>query len=45
MLPKARSSGAATLEAIVSGLAPGNEALTLIDGKSTCGSGETGSSP
>ena len=45
MLPSARSSGVATLAAIVSGLAPGNEAFTWIVGKSTCGSGATGSSP
>ena len=45
MLPRARSSGAATLAAIVSGLAPGSEALTRMVGKSTCGKGETGSSP
>ncbi len=45
MLPNARSSGAATLAAIVSGLAPGSDALTRIVGKSTCGSGETGSKP
>src|SRR6185437_7172189 len=42
--PNCRSSGVATEEAIVSGLAPGSEALTEIVGKSTCGSGETGSS-
>ena len=41
--PKWRSSGAATLDATVSGLAPGNVAWTEIVGKSTCGSGETGS--
>ena len=45
MLPSARSNGAATLAAIVSGLAPGSDALTRIVGKSTCGSGETGSRP
>jgi hypothetical protein len=28
---------------MISGLAPGNPALTEIVGKSTCGSGETGS--
>jgi hypothetical protein len=43
MLPRARSSGVATLAAIVSGLAPGSEALTWIVGKSTSGSGATGS--
>jgi hypothetical protein len=39
----ARSSGVATLLAIVSGLAPGSEACTAIAGKSTSGSGATGS--
>ena len=39
-----RSSGCATDEAIVSGEAPGSEALTAIVGKSICGSGATGSS-
>ena len=38
-----RSSGVATVAAIVSGLAPGKRALTEIVGKSTCGSGATGS--
>src|SRR3954447_16245914 len=38
-----RSSGVATEEAIVSGLAPGSPAETEIVGKSTCGSGDTGS--
>ncbi|MNP67341.1 hypothetical protein D3C76_1631640 [compost metagenome] len=33
----------ATEEAMVSGSAPGNEALTRMTGKSTCGSGDTGS--
>ena len=42
MRPNCRSSGVATDEAIVSGLAPGRPALTLIVGNSTCGSGETG---
>src|SRR6185312_5836854 len=36
------SSGAATVAAIVSGLAPGSEAATEIVGKSTCGKGDTG---
>src|SRR5215212_8543272 len=45
MLPSARSSGAETLAAIVSGLAPGSDALTRIVGKSTCGRGATGSRP
>ena len=43
MRPKRRSSGVATEDAIVSGLAPGSAALTLIVGKSTRGSGATGS--
>src|SRR6516164_9408529 len=38
------SSGVATEEAIVSGLAPGNEALTKMVGKSTLGRSLTGSS-
>src|SRR5579871_24627 len=38
------SSGWATDEAMISGLAPGSWALTRIVGKSTCGSGATGSS-
>ena len=44
LLPSARSSGVATVAAIVSGLAPGSEAETEMVGKSTCGRGETGSS-
>src|ERR1700680_4255135 len=40
--PNCRSSGVATAEAIVSGLAPGSEAETEIVGNSTCGKGETG---
>ena len=43
MRPSERSSGVATEDAIVSGDAPGSEALTIIPGKSTCGSGATGS--
>ncbi|WP_434082034.1 hypothetical protein [Escherichia coli] len=39
MRPSERSSGVATEDAIVSGDAPGSEALTIITGKSTCGSG------
>src|SRR6266567_6875827 len=39
-----RSSGVATADAIVAGLAPGNPACTEIVGKSTWGSGETGRS-
>ncbi len=42
MRPNWRSSGVATEEAIVSGLAPGRPAETLIVGNSTWGSGETG---
>jgi len=45
MRPSARSSGVATVAAITSGLAPGSEALTDTVGKSTCGSGDTGSKP
>ena len=41
--PSVRSRGVATVAAIVSGLAPGSEALTTMVGKSTCGSGDTGS--
>src|SRR5579862_9709205 len=41
--PNWRSSGVATDDAIISGLAPGNPADTEIVGKSTCGSGDTGS--
>ena len=37
------SSGWATDEAIVSGLAPGKLAETWMVGKSTCGNGATGS--
>ena len=37
-----RSSGCATDEAMVSGLAPGSWAETWMVGKSTCGSGATG---
>src|SRR5580700_2718547 len=40
--PNWRSSGVATDDAMISGLAPGSEAATEIVGKSTCGSGETG---
>src|ERR1700684_995458 len=43
MRPNWRSSGVATADAIVSGLAPGKLALTEMVGKSTCGRGETGS--
>src|SRR5690349_24192208 len=44
MRPNCRSRGVATDDAMVSGLAPGSDAETEIVGKSTCGSGETGSS-
>jgi hypothetical protein len=44
MLPSERSSGVATVAAMVSGDAPGSEALTEIVGNSTCGSGAIGSS-
>ncbi len=44
MRPKRRSSGVATPEAIVTGLAPGSEALTEMVGRSICGSGATGRS-
>lgn len=43
MRPSARSSGVATEDAMVSGEAPGSDALIEITGKSTCGSGDTGS--
>ncbi len=43
MRPNWRSSGVATEEAMVSGLAPGRLAFTEMVGKSTCGSGDTGS--
>ncbi len=43
MRPNCRSSGVATDEAMVSGLAPGRAAPTEITGNSTCGSGATGS--
>jgi hypothetical protein len=42
MRPNCRSRGVATAEAMVSGLAPGRLAPTLIVGKSTWGKGETG---
>ena len=42
MRPNCRSKGVATDEAIVSGLAPGSPAETLMVGNSTCGSGDTG---
>jgi hypothetical protein len=42
MRPNCRSSGAATDEAMVSGLAPGSDADTEMVGKSICGKGDTG---
>ena len=42
MRASCRSSGVATAEAMISGLAPGKDAETLMVGKSTCGKGETG---
>src|SRR5262245_35383048 len=42
MRPNWRSSGVATDEAMVSGLAPGSDAWTWIVGKSTWGRGDTG---
>jgi hypothetical protein len=41
MRPKRRSSGVATELAMVSGLAPGKAACTLMVGKSTRGKGAT----
>jgi len=42
IVPRERSSGVATLDAMISGLAPGNDAVTTITGKSMFGSGATG---
>src|ERR1700688_1517021 len=42
MRPNWRSSGVATEEAMVSGLAPGRAAFTPMVGNSTCGIGEGG---
>src|SRR5258708_6957389 len=42
MRPNWRSNGVATEDAMVSGLAPGSPALTLITGYSTCGMGARG---
>jgi hypothetical protein len=39
-----RSSGVATVDAIVSALAPGRSAPIRMVGKSTCGNGATGNS-
>ena len=44
MVASCRSIGVATEAAMVSGLAPGNVALTLMVGKSTRGSAATASS-
>src|ERR1700722_6888550 len=44
MRPNWRSSGVATEDAMISGLAPGKPAPTEMVGKSTCGRAETGSS-
>jgi hypothetical protein len=44
ILPNCLSSGVATEDAIVAGLAPGKFAETCIVGNSTCGSGDTGRS-
>src|SRR5262245_30218312 len=41
--PNCRSSGVARAEAMMSGLDPGREAATVMVGKSTWGSGDTGS--
>src|ERR1700751_6289735 len=41
--PRWRSSGLATVVATSCGLAPGSVACTEMVGKSTCGSGDTGS--
>ena len=43
IFPNWRSSGVATDDAMISGLAPGSVAETEIVGNSTCGSGATGS--
>ena len=45
MVPRARSSGVATVAAMVSGLAPGKLACTEIAGYSTCGKGATDNRP
>src|ERR1700722_4215771 len=42
MRPNWRSSGVATEDAMISGLAPGKPAPTEMVGKSTCGRAETG---
>src|ERR1700722_12657772 len=43
MMENCRSSGAVTLEAMASALAPGSDAETWMVGKATCGNGATGS--
>ena len=43
IVPSTRSRGVATVAAMVSGLAPGSEALTEMVGISTCGNGAIGS--
>src|SRR5580658_9964585 len=43
MWPSCRSNGVATDDAMICALAPGRLALTDTVGKSTCGSGATGS--
>ena len=43
MWPNCRSRGVATDDAMISALAPGRPALTEMVGKSTSGSGDTGS--
>ncbi len=40
--PNWRSSGAVTVRAITSGLAPGYRVCTWMVGKSTCGSADSG---
>jgi hypothetical protein len=42
MCPNCRSSGVATVDAIISALAPGSVAATEMVGKSTSGKGATG---
>ena len=44
MVPSDRSSGVATLDAMISGLAPGRLAETTMTGKSMFGKGATGNS-
>ena len=45
MVPSERSSGVATVEAMICGLAPGRLACTVMVGKSICGNGATGNRP